>query len=102
MESVPFLIVVDEDPSSPSETAQEPLVPQLVDQRAARQDAARLVALWLRGKSFALGQPGTNLSAASELFDALARAGFLVWYVGDCVTCVRSPGRCMVHDGPEW
>ena len=87
----PLITVTGElDPHDPVDLALQPTQDaphgresNKVDQSLARQDAARLVALWLRGRSFALGlYPGTNLAPALELFQTLRRAGFEIVYVG--------------------
>ena len=85
----------------PREAAQDrpgaPPAP-VVDQSAARAAAARLVASWLRGRAFPLSpHPDALLPEATDLFHRLVRAGYVLWFVGDCQTCAEQPGLCDVH-----
>ena len=70
-----------------------------VDQTARRAEATRLVASWLGGRSFGWSHhPEANLPDATELIMRLNRAGYIVWFVGDCIDCAQTPGLCDVHD----
>ena len=72
--------------------------PAPVDQSAARVAAARLVASWLRGRAFPLSShPDALLPEVQNLFTRLGRAGYILWFVGDCRDCAENPGLCDVH-----
>lgn len=82
------LIRVDgSDRPDPPDTAQEVRDAAYLAQLprpAARLDPAHSVALWLRGRSFALNaHPDANLGAANDLIRQLWRDGYVFEYVGD-------------------
>jgi hypothetical protein len=80
----------------PAQDALGATKPPPVDQDAKRVAATALVASWLRGRTFALTHP--PLQDAVELTTRLTRAGFIIWYVGDCPKCAANPGLCDEHD----
>ena len=84
---MPLITVDDSDrPEArwPAQDSPSAVYARRLDQPAAVLDPARSVALWLRGRSFALGtHPDALLGDANDLLRHLWRAGYVLEYVGD-------------------